>query len=59
MGPTPTCSRIVTRALPFAALGLVGIVFVAAGGPRYLTLAALAQHREALLGLLRRAGPAF
>lgn len=58
MGPTSACGRIVTRALPLAALGLVGIAFVAAGGSRYLTLAALAQHREAMLGLLQRAGTA-
>jgi uncharacterized membrane protein YdjX (TVP38/TMEM64 family) len=56
MSDTPACARIVTRALPLAAMGGIGIAFVAAGGARYLTLAALAQHREALLALLRMAG---
>jgi uncharacterized membrane protein YdjX (TVP38/TMEM64 family) len=42
--------------LPFGLLVAAGIAFIAAGGAKYLTLAALAENREWLCGLVQRWG---
>src|SRR5262249_40561178 len=42
------------RLAPLALLILVGIMFMALGGHRYLTLAALADHGEWLGGIVKR-----
>ena len=48
--------RSLRRLIPLAALGLAGIVFIVFGGRRYLTFAALAEHREILCDLVARGG---
>jgi len=63
LGPTPLSTpnrpnrgRLLSRMLPLAVLGLLAAAFMVAGGTRYLTLSALAQHREALTGFIAHAG---
>jgi uncharacterized membrane protein YdjX (TVP38/TMEM64 family) len=44
------------RFLPLIVLGLGAALFFVLGGPRYLSFASLAEHREWLLGFVARAG---
>jgi uncharacterized membrane protein YdjX (TVP38/TMEM64 family) len=44
------------RLVPFALLVAAGIAFIAAGGAKYLTFAALAENRDWLCGLAQRWG---
>lgn len=44
------------RCAPLALLALAGVLFVAFGGRRYLTFAALAEHRHTLVSLVEQGG---
>ncbi|HYM74006.1 MAG TPA: TVP38/TMEM64 family protein [Stellaceae bacterium] len=49
-------SHPLRRCAPLGLLGLAGVLFIVLGGHRYLTFAALAEHRELLCTLAARGG---
>src|ERR1700683_2713698 len=56
MGDIFAHSQSRRRCAPLAVLALAGILFIVLGGRRYLSFAALAEHREVLCTLARQGG---
>lgn len=55
-GPAPPARMSARRLVPLAAIAAATAVFLAVGGPHYLSLSALAAHRAWLTGLVARWG---
>ncbi len=57
MPSSPRPFPAIRRFLPLGALVLAGVLFFAFGGHRYVSVDALADNRQWLVGLVARAGP--